>query len=56
MGEYVIVIIDLKTFCFAVDLPKYFDENLKCEIEFIKKSNDSLAEIIIKKTRLKNCC
>ena len=37
MEEYVIVIIDLKTFCFAVDLPKYFDENLKWEIEFMQK-------------------
>ena len=37
-----------KTFCFNFDLPKDVDENLKCEIEFIIKNNDSLAEIIIK--------
>ena len=43
-----IVITDPKTFCFNFDLPKDVDENLKCEIEFIIKNNESLAEIIIK--------
>ena len=36
-------------------MPKDVDENLKREIEFIIKSNESLAEIIIK-TRLNNYC
>ena len=27
--------------CFNFDWPKYFDENLKYEIEFIVKSNES---------------
>ena len=43
-----IVISDPKTFCSNFDLAKDVDENLKREIEFIIKSNDSLAEIIIK--------
>ena len=37
-----------KTFCCNFDLPKDVDENLKCEVEFIIKNNESLAEIIIK--------
>ena len=41
-----IVIKNPKDFCF--DLPKGDDENLKDEIELIMKSNESLAEIIIK--------
>ena len=48
MEENMIVIRDPKTYCFNFDLPKDFDENLKHEIEFIIKSNESLAEIIIK--------
>ena len=48
MEENAIVIRDHKTFCFNFDLPKNVDENLKCELEFIIKSNESLAEIIIK--------
>ena len=48
MEENMIVIRDPKTFCFNFDLPKDVDENLKHEIEFIIKSNESLAEIIIK--------
>ena len=36
-------------------MPKDVDENLKPKIEFIMKSNESLAEIIIK-TRLNNYC
>ena len=48
MEENMIVIRNPKTFCFNFDLPKGVDENLKCEIEFIIKNNESLAEIIIK--------
>ena len=36
-------------FLFYFDWPKYVDENLKHEIEFIIKSNESLAENEIKK-------
>ena len=43
-----IVIRDPKTFYFNFDLPKDVDENLKRETEFIIKSNESLAEVIIK--------
>ena len=43
-----IMVGDPKTLCFNFDLPKDFDESLKCEIEFIKKSNEYLAEIITK--------
>ena len=49
MEENMIVITDSKTFCFNFHLSKYFDENLKHEIEFIIKSNESLAENKIKK-------
>ena len=48
MEENMIVIRDPKIFCFNFDLPKNVDKNLKCETEFIIKSNESLAEIIIK--------
>ena len=48
MEENMIVIRDLKTFCFSFDWPKDIDENLKYEIEFIIKSNESLAENKIK--------
>ena len=34
-----IIIRNPKTFCFNFDRPKYADENLKHEIEFIIKSN-----------------
>ena len=43
-----IVIRDTKTFCFNFDLPKDFDENWNRKIEFNRKKNESLAEIIIK--------
>ena len=43
-----IVTRDPKTFCFNFDLPKDVDENLKHEIEFIIKTNESLAENKIK--------
>ena len=39
-----IVIRDPKTFCFNFDLPKILDVNLKREIQFIIKSNESLVE------------
>ena len=48
MEEKMIVIRDPKTFCFNFDWPKNFDENLKHEIEFIIKSNESLADDKIK--------
>ena len=40
--ENMIVVRDPKTFCFNFGLPKDIDENLKHEIEFIIKSNESL--------------
>ena len=43
-----IVIRDPKTFYFDFDWPKNVDENLKHEIEFIIKSNESLADNKIK--------
>ena len=43
-----IVIRDPKTFCFNFDWPKDLDENLKHEVEFVIKSNESLAENKIK--------
>ena len=43
-----IVIRDPKTLCSKFDLPIDVDENLKREIEFIIKSNQSLREITIK--------
>ena len=43
-----IIIRDPKTFCFRFDLPKDVDENLKHEIEFFIKSNESFAENKIK--------
>ena len=39
---------DPKTFSFNFDLPKDVDKNMKCDIEFIIKSSESLAEVIIK--------
>ena len=39
---------DSKTFCFNFDWPKDANDNLKHEIEFIKKINESLAENKIK--------
>ena len=48
MEENMIVIRAHKTFCFSFDLPKDVDKNLKLEIEFIIKNNESIAEIIIK--------
>ena len=48
MAENMVEIKDTKTFSFNFDCPKYVDENLKHEIEFIMKSNESLAENKIK--------
>ena len=48
MEKNMIVIRDSKMFYFDFDLPKDIDENLKHEIGFIIKSNDSLAENKIK--------
>ena len=48
MEETMIEIRDPKTFCFNFDLTKDVDENLKHKIEFIIKSNESLAENKIK--------
>ena len=39
-----VVIRDLKTFCFNFDWPKDVDEKWKHEIKFIIKSNESLTE------------
>ena len=47
-GRNMIVIRDPKTFCFDFDLPNDVNDNLKHEIEFIIKSNGSLAENKIK--------
>ena len=44
----IIVIRDPKTFCFNYDWPKDVFQNLKREIEFIIKSSEFLAEIVIK--------
>ena len=49
MQENVIVIRDPKIFYFDCDWSKDVDENLKHEIEFIIKNNESLAENKIKK-------
>ena len=48
MEENMIVMRNLKTFYFNFDQPKDVDEDLKYEIEFIIKSNESLAEDKIK--------
>ena len=44
MEQNMIVVRDPKTFDFDFAWPKYVDKNLKHEIEFIIKSNESLAE------------
>ena len=48
MEENTIVIRDPKTFYFDFHWPKNVDENLKHEIQFITKSNESLVEKKIK--------
>ena len=47
--ETMIEIRDPKTSCFNFDLTKDVDENLKHKIEFIIKSNESIAKNKIKK-------
>ena len=44
MEKNMIAIRHLKTFYFEFDWPNDVDENLKHEIEFIIKNNESLAE------------
>ena len=44
MEQNMIVIRDPKTYCFNFDWPKDVDENLKYEVEFIIKDDESLAE------------
>ena len=48
MEENMVVIRDPQTFFFFFDWPKYVNENLKHEFEFIIKSNEYLAENKIK--------
>ena len=48
MEENMIAIRDLKTFRFNFDFPKDDDESLKREIEFTRKSKESLSKIIVK--------
>ena len=49
MEESMIGIRDSKAFCFEFDWPKVVDENFKHEIEFIIKSNESLAKNKVRK-------
>ena len=48
MEESMIVIRDPKTFYFDVDCPEDVDKNFKHEIEFVIRSNESLAQNKIK--------
>ena len=50
--ENMIMIRDLKTFCFNFGQPKDVDENLNHEIEFIIKSIEPLAENNKKKNNI----
>ena len=43
-----IFVRDPKTFCFNFHWPKYVDENLMHEIQFIIKSNESIDENKVK--------
>ena len=56
MEENRIVTRDYKTFYFEFDWPKDVDGSLKHKIEFIIKSNESLAENKIRKAKLSNYC
>ena len=51
MEENMILIRDPNFFCFNFDWPKDVYVNLKHEIEFIIKSNESLADNEIKNTK-----
>ena len=53
-NEVIIIIRDPKTFYFNFDPPKDVDENLKNEIEYITKNNESLTEN--KKKSFNNYC
>ena len=44
MEDYMVAIRESKTFYFDFDLPKHVDKNLKHEIQFIIKRNESSAE------------
>ena len=44
MEDYMVAIREPKTLYFDFDLPKHVDNNLKHEIEFIIKRNESSAE------------
>ena len=55
MEEKMIVMRDSKFFYFDFDWSKNVNENLKHEIEFIIKSNESLAENKIKNEVEKFC-
>ena len=48
MEENIIVRTDPKVFCLNFDWLKYVNENLKDEIDFIIKNNESLAKGKIK--------
>ena len=48
MEENVIVIRDTKKFCFNLDFSKDVNENLKYEIVFIIKSNESVTKSKLK--------
>ena len=54
MEENMIVIRDPKTFYFLFDWPNYVDDNLKREIDFIIKSNESSTENKAKKKQKKS--
>ena len=56
MEENRIVTRDYKTFYFEFDWPKDVDGSLKHKIEFIIKSNESLAENKIRIAKLSNYC
>ena len=56
MEENMILTRDPKKFYFDCDWPKDVDENLKHKIEFIIKSNEYLAENIIKTNLLQLLC
>ena len=43
MEENMIVIRDPKSFYFDFDWPENVDKNLKCETQFTRKNNESLA-------------
>ena len=52
MEENIIVIRGPKNFCFNFDFSKDVNENLKCKIVFIIKSNESVAKSKLKKNEM----